>query len=85
MPFIELNAKQRRALLNELIDEASDPELLSMVRLIITRSNLAFHRPFKEQALAHAQKTFKFSMAKPKKVKAPGLPVHVDEDDFEDE
>jgi hypothetical protein len=84
MPFIELTAKQRRALLNELIDEASDTELLGMVRHIITRSNMTLPASYKERALAHALKTFKVT-AKTKPATARGLPAHVDEDDFEDE
>ena len=83
MPFIELTTKQRRALLNELIDEASDAEMLGMVRHIITRSNMTLPATYKERVLMHAQKTFKVSTTK--KVATRGLPAAVDEDDFEDE
>lgn len=80
MPFIELTAKQRRALLNEIIDEAENTELASLVRLIITRSATVLSTESKNQLTAHAQRAF----APPKKdrpVRAFRLPSIPDEDD----
>lgn len=78
MPFIELNAKQRRALLNELITEASDDELLSMARLLITRARFTLPQSYKDRIMKHATCAFKIE----KERKSVGrLPVPADEDE----
>ena len=64
MPFIELNAKQRRALLNELIDEATNEELVSMARLLITRASFNLPRPDKDRILKHVNSALKVETAR---------------------
>lgn len=86
MPFIELNAKQRRALLNELITEASDDELLSMARLLITRARFTLPQSYQDRILKHATGAFKVKKDK-KPVRAVAHPAASceDEDDWADE
>lgn len=79
MPFIELNAKQRRALLIELIDEASNDELVSMARMVITRASFNLPRSHKDRIAKHLGSAFKIE--KERKSVAARLPVPIDEDE----
>lgn len=78
MPFIELSAKQRKALLNELIDEASDDELLSMARMIITRASFTLPRSHKDRITKHVNSAFKIEKERKSVGRLPSAP---DEDE----
>lgn len=82
MPFIELNAKQRRELLNELIDEASNDELVSMVNTLLTRASCVLPQSYKDRIVMRAQKAFKIQ--KVRKSVAARLPVPHNEDHDEE-
>lgn len=79
MPFIDLNAKQRRALLNELLDEASSDELVSMVNTVLTRASFTLPQSYKDRIALRAQKAFRIQ--KERRSVAARLPAMPDEDD----